>query len=199
MEAETHIINLYVKGKLSKKDASEYLGISERTFERRLTANGYSTKTHIRNKKGVYFAKNNLSLWKNLYENYLSGKSLKELALEIEINKTTLAEMLFDFHKFSKKSKEQIKEEKIEKTKNTWLDKYGVDHPFKTREGLEKLKKANRIKYGVDNVMQLKEVQEKAMETTLKNYGVKRPLQNKELKKKQEKTLKDNLNKKSKL
>ena len=65
------------------------------------------------------------------------------------------------------------------------LEKYGVDHPAKTKENIdkhkkyykehnikEKLKESVRKKYGVDNVFQLESVKEKLKQSFIEKYGV---------------------------
>ena len=96
---------------------------------------------------------------------------------------------------------------KGEKSKNTCLEKYGVENPSQLEEIKERKKETLfnnydtynvfdisnetiKEKYGVDNVFQSEEIKEKIKETNLKKYGVENPQQNKEIK---EKTLETNL------
>ena len=93
------------------------------------------------------------------------------------------------------------------KTKNTCLEKYGVDCPMKTNKVKNTLKQNNILKYGVENVFQSEKIKEKIKETNLikygkpfynnrkkskktciKKYGVGNPLQNKKIKEKVKKT-----------
>jgi hypothetical protein len=83
-----------------------------------------------------------------------------------------------------------------EKTKQTNLEKYGVENTFqlpkviemtKNRDWSERNKKlvnTNLRKYGVKNPGELKEVKEKMQKTSLKKYDVKHPVQNSDIQRK---------------
>jgi len=60
---------------------------------------------------------------------------------------------------------------KSEKSKNTSIEKYGVDHPMKNDIFKDKLKKSNLEKYGVENVFSSDEIKEKIKKTNLDKYG----------------------------
>jgi hypothetical protein len=62
--------------------------------------------------------------------------------------------------------------ERVEKMKQTCLEKYGVDNPFKNEEIKEKIKQTNLEKYGVENYAQTEECKEKAKQTNLERYSV---------------------------
>jgi len=79
--------------------------------------------------------------------------------------------------------------EVIEKKSQTWLRKYGVKNPAQSKEIQEKMKQTNLEKYGVDNPAQNNKVQEKMKQTNLKIRGVEYPLQNKEVQEKRKQTL----------
>lgn len=98
----------------------------------------------------------------------------------------------------------------MEKSKQTCIEKYGVDNVFKLQEVQDKccssklekygdLHYSNREKnkqtcidrYGVDNPMRCKEIQEKVINTMLNRYGVKYAMLNKELANKLSKSLVD--------
>ena len=59
------------------------------------------------------------------------------------------------------------------KIRQTCLEKYGVDNPFKSKEMQNKIKQTNLEKYGFEHAMQSKQIQQKAHETKKKNgsYG----------------------------
>lgn len=78
-----------------------------------------------------------------------------------------------------------------QKAKQTFLAKYGVDHPMKSETILEKHKEIFQEKYGVDNPMQSKVIQDKAKQTHLERYGVEHPLQANEAKEKAKKTFQE--------
>ena len=64
---------------------------------------------------------------------------------------------------------ENFQEIRHEKIKATMLERYGVDHPSKSKEILEKTRLANREKYGVDYPLSLDSVREKIAVTTYLN------------------------------
>ena len=51
------------------------------------------------------------------------------------------------------------------KTRQTNLEKYGVEYPFQSKEVQEKMKQTNLEKYGVENILQVKEVRDKIFQT----------------------------------
>lgn len=58
------------------------------------------------------------------------------------------------------------------KTKITNIERYGVDHPLKSKEILEKLKNTNIERYGESCSLLSKEVKDKTKKTSLERYGV---------------------------
>ncbi len=75
----------------------------------------------------------------------------------------------------------------LEKAKKTWLAKYGVDNPSKSKQ-VKILKETTTLKnYGVKHNSQSVIVKEQKKVTTLKNYGVDNPAKNIELALKQAK------------
>ena len=73
---------------------------------------------------------------------------------------------------------------RIERTKQTNLKKYGVTSPAKNKDVLEKIKQTNLEKYGVEFVAQNKEVYDKVVKTNIEKYGVENPAKNEEIKEK---------------
>ena len=67
---------------------------------------------------------------------------------------------------------EQAKAERYEKTKQTYLKKYGIENIFKD---IKFIKQKTKEKFGVENAMQSLEIQEKAKQTRIKKYGVDHP------------------------
>jgi very-short-patch-repair endonuclease len=61
------------------------------------------------------------------------------------------------------------------KKENTYLNKYGVDNPSKSKEIIEKIQRSFDQKYG-GNPFTIKEFQERIKETNLKRYGTSHPL-----------------------
>lgn len=69
-------------------------------------------------------------------------------------------------------------------TKQTWEQKYKVDHPFKNRNIQQKRKQTWEQKYGVDNPQKSKRVREKTKQTCLERYVVKYVTQSEQIQKK---------------
>ena len=79
-------------------------------------------------------------------------------------------------------------EEFKEHSKQTCLERYGVEHPSQSKEIQEKAKQTCLEHYGVDHTSKLKENREKAKQTCLEKYGVENPFQNKEIQEKAKQT-----------
>lgn len=60
----------------------------------------------------------------------------------------------------------------IASTRKLFLEKYGVDHPWKLEEVKERRKKTWLKNYGVENPGQSEEIKEKKKKTLMKKYGV---------------------------
>ena len=63
-----------------------------------------------------------------------------------------------------------------DKIKQTNLDKYGVDSYSKTIEFKDKIKQTNLDKYGVENTFQYEQFKDKTKQTNLDKYGVDSPM-----------------------
>lgn len=75
-----------------------------------------------------------------------------------------------------------------EKRTNTILGRFGVENAFQSEEIKEKIKQHYLDKYGVEYNSQVKQIKRKREETCLQKYGVKYPSQNKEILEKQKAT-----------
>ena len=75
-----------------------------------------------------------------------------------------------------------------DKKKETFKTNYGCEHFTQSKELREKAKQTCLAKYGVEHSAQSKEVQEKVKNTCLKRYGVEHFYQSKEFKKKSKET-----------
>ena len=95
------------------------------------------------------------------------------------------------FQKYGVEHPSQLKEIKKKKEETT-LKNYGVKNPFQSDVIKAKIKQTNLEKYGFEHPAQSKEIQEKAKQTNLEKYGVENPIQSKEV---QEKTKQTNLEK----
>ena len=62
--------------------------------------------------------------------------------------------------------------DKKNKTRQTYLEKYGVENPSQSKKIQDKKKETYLEKYGVENPSQSKEIQDKKKETYLEKYGV---------------------------
>lgn len=67
-------------------------------------------------------------------------------------------------------------EEFKEKSKMTNIERYGVDHPLKNKDILQKLKNTNKERCGYEYVFHTVEALRKARETCLRKYGAEFPL-----------------------
>ena len=67
---------------------------------------------------------------------------------------------------------DELKKNRSAKAKETFLKKYGVDNPSKSKEVLVKIQKTNLDRYGVECSAQSEVVKEKIKATNLKKYGV---------------------------
>lgn len=81
---------------------------------------------------------------------------------------------------------------KFEKSKQTNLQKYGVENPFQSEECKKKSKETMISKYGVSIPLQSNEIKEKTRQTNLQKYGVENPSQLSEIKQKKIETSKQN-------
>lgn len=77
---------------------------------------------------------------------------------------------------------DELKEKRSAKAKETFLKKYGVDNPAKSKEVLAKIQKTNLERYGVEYSVQSDIVKEKVKTTNLKKYGVEYSFQANEVK-----------------
>ena len=75
-----------------------------------------------------------------------------------------------------------LKQKRSAKAKETFLKKYGVDNPAKSKEVLAKIQKTNLERYGVEYSAQSDIVKEKVKTTNLKKYGVEYSFQANEVK-----------------
>jgi hypothetical protein len=103
------------------------------------------------------------------------------------------------------------KKNRLEKTKKTCLERYGVEYLSQAKHIKEKVKQtclknntyekvtkkrkqALLKKYGIDNPLKVESIKQQVMNTNIKRYGNTCPLKNKEVKEKSQKTLKKNYN-----
>ena len=77
---------------------------------------------------------------------------------------------------------DELKQKRSAKAKETFLKKYGVDNPAKSKEVLAKIQKTNLERYGNICSAQADVVKEKVKATNLKKYGVEYSFQASEVK-----------------
>ncbi len=75
------------------------------------------------------------------------------------------------------------------KTKQTCIDKYGVECSLHNKEISNKTKNTLLLKYGVENVFANKQIQERIKQTNVQKYGVEYTIQNEEIKQKTKQTM----------
>ena len=79
---------------------------------------------------------------------------------------------------------DELKKNRSAKAKETFLKKYGVDNPAKSKEVLVKIQKTNLDRYGVECSAQSEVVKEKVKKSNLAKYGVEYSFQANEVKEK---------------
>ena len=77
---------------------------------------------------------------------------------------------------------DELKQKRSAKAKETFLKKYGVDNPFKSKDVYTEVQKTNLERYGNVCSAQAKEVQDKIKESNLERYGVEYSFQSEEVK-----------------
>ena len=75
------------------------------------------------------------------------------------------------------------------KKKNTWIEKYGVENPFRSKEVLEKRKNTWIEKYGVENPTQNPDILNKRKRTWMEKYGDESIFRSESFKEKRKQTL----------
>ena len=86
--------------------------------------------------------------------------------------------------RFCSKACSQSSKERLEKMKQTSMERYGCANAMQSKSIQDKLKQTNQERYGVDNVFQLDEKKEKIRQTNLERYGTELYVQSKDWKKK---------------
>ena len=156
------LYDLYINKGMKRKDIANYLDLSELKIKYLLS--NYNIKkdkdTLKRTLTKVNIPKEDLY---NLYINYnLNEKALSEL---YKVSKSTIINKLKEYNII--KSKEQRKLATIKYNMN----KYGVEHPAKSKTVKEKQKHTNINKYGFTSCLQNENIIRKTKETMKKKYG----------------------------
>ena len=87
----------------------------------------------------------------------------------------------------------QSSPERLEKVKQTTMNRYGVDNAAKSKQIQDKIKQTNLEKYGYSNVFQNEDIKEKIKKTNLEKYGRQYFVQTVEFAEKSKKTNLQNL------
>ena len=125
-----------------------------------------------------------------LTNRYNDSDSIKETLYRIKHNiehkplcKTCAKPLPFKsvFHTYCSSYCLHHNKEVIQKTKSTWIKKYGYDNPLKNKEIKEKIKNTNNIRYGGNAPINSKNVKSKIKQTCLKKYGVNNAAKSKEI------------------
>ena len=77
---------------------------------------------------------------------------------------------------------------RLEKVKNTNIEKYGAEHHMQTDEFKQKFKETCVEKFGCDHPMQNKTIKQRVIETNIERFGSSHHMQNDEIKQKIKKT-----------
>lgn len=131
--------------------------------------------------------------FKNEYkEDYLRFQSdIQNLYIDKNMTKNEVCKILrIDVHFFDKiiqklgidKSESQKRQKKSEILKKTFMNKYGVDNPFRLDSVKEKIKETNLERYGVEYIAQSEEIKTKVRETCMEHYGTSSHFQSEEVK-----------------
>lgn len=118
-------------------------------------------------------------------------KDIQKLYIDENMTKKQVCDILrIDTHFFDKiiselqidKSESQKRLKKSEILKKSFIDKYGVDNPFKLDSVKKKIKQTNLEKYGVENPSQSDEIKAKVRETCIEHYGTSSHFKSEEIK-----------------
>jgi hypothetical protein len=80
--------------------------------------------------------------------------------------------------------KDCSRKNKLNKFKESCLEKYGVEHVSQSKEIMKKAKETMKERYGVEHALQNKEIYSKAKETFKEKYGTEHPMKSDAVKKK---------------
>jgi hypothetical protein len=141
------------------------------------------------NKLLCYCKENNLELLEDYSNSYLTKKScIKVKCNYLNCNKSV--EKIFrEIEKtgaYCEICKNIIK---LEKTKKTCLEKYGVEYSCQNKDVKNKLKNTYLEKYGTEHAFQSEIIKNKIKQTMINTYGVENPMQNNKIKEKTKNTV----------
>jgi very-short-patch-repair endonuclease len=113
------------------------------------------------------------------------NKTLKEISEESGISISCIHSYIkkYDLKRTDSK-REEITKNRIEKQKNTCIEKYGADNPMKNNEVKERLYNTNLERYGVKHALQNKDSIERFKKTCLDKFGYESPMQNEDVREK---------------
>lgn len=118
-----------------------------------------------------HLKKHNLST-KEYYDQYC--KSEEEGKCKICGKPTSFAGISKGYRKFCSSKCANLDPETQQKLKSTYMSKYGVEHPLKSKEVKDKVKQTNLDRYGVESALQLESTREKALESLRSESTIKK-------------------------
>lgn len=132
-------------------------------------------------------------------EYFNSASSMKEISFMIKNEITEIPKcgcnnnldfnlVKSKYNKFCNTNCDFFKKSKSQKTKETNLQKYGVENVSQFETFKQKKNNSNLEKYGVKSNLSINEVKKKIKNTNLEKYGVEYPQQNKEIRQKTKNT-----------
>lgn len=190
-----------VTPKISKDELHEYYVLKNHT--RKETAEHFNiTESKVIQLikdykiKKCRFADYSLFTKEFLYEKYIiENKTTREIASYYRVSVDHIRKLIQQFGIKKPAALQRLvnirigkSAEKLEKTKQTCLLRYGYEHVASNPAFMQKRKEANLKKYGVENTMQVAEVKEKVKQTNLNKYGVQCTFQSEQVKEKKKQT-----------
>jgi hypothetical protein len=121
-------------------------------------------------------------------EYIIAEKSVVDLTRELGLEKGRLIEQKLDEYGIVRRRNYSSTKTVRDKKKQTYRERYGVDHQSQIDTVKEKKKQTYRERYGVEHALQYAEFFEKARQTTRERFGVDYALQTEESRAKQRQT-----------
>ena len=150
--------NCFNCGKLLKKEENSHL--------RKCYSGSYIDARY----KQILFDFSNIDLsYINIYNLYHNGYSLVDFKNQFGLAYRQSC-FLIDYYKIERKSKSEIKKEKIIKYKNTCIEKYGISHST-TSDIVSKIKKTCTDRFGSDNIFKNDDFIKKSILKKKSKYG----------------------------
>lgn len=179
-ETEAEVIRFYLRPSSLNKTAKVFK-LDRKIVERILYKN--NIPLHDMSKR-----KFTLEREAELIDFYRSPHSLKETSKKFNIH-TSIIKRILVKHSIPLHSKKMIFDLRLQKFKDTNINKYGIDYPLRLSEIKEKGIQTCLKKYGKEHYNQTQEFKDRARKTNLEKYGCENPFQNTEIKEKRKKAI----------